>query len=109
MPHDDEMRVTFDRQISATPYDGSGKLHLPTWGYPPPPDCPPYYLPFKGVVLELKFDERAPPGCTTWSASSTWSGCQCAKYCACVEGLGLAYGKRPQPENQWPLMLYGFD
>ncbi len=107
--NDDELRVTFDRQLSATPYDGSGRLYLPTWGYPPPPDCPPYYFPFKGVVLELKFDERAPVWMYDMVRFFDLERRPMCKYCACVEGLGLAYGKLPHPEHQWPLMLHGFD
>ncbi len=108
-PNDDELRVTFDRQVSATLYDGTGRLHLPARGFPPPADVPPYYLPNNGVVLELKYDERAP----WWMYDmvryfNLQRGAMC-KYSASVDGLGIHWGKQPHPENEWDLMLDGYD
>ena len=74
--NDEELRVTLDRHVSATPVQGlglpsfvqgigysghgMGKFTAPERGIPPRPDRWPYYLPFDGVVLELGDEERAP-------------------------------------------------
>ena len=60
-PVEEELRVTFDREVTASRYDGSGELHVPKRGWRP--FCfPPHMetLPKDFVVLELKFEERAP-------------------------------------------------
>ncbi len=59
-PEDEELRVTFDRRIRGSRYDGSGRLEVPKRGWQP--YMPPYLTPFPadGVILELKFDERPP-------------------------------------------------
>ena len=59
-PNDEELRVTFDREVHGSRYDGSGRLEVPKRGWRP--FLPPYLapLPKDGVILELKFDNRAP-------------------------------------------------
>ena len=56
----DELRVTLDREIRGSAYDGSGRLQIPKRGWMP--YMIPYMAPFPrdGVVVELKFDERPP-------------------------------------------------
>jgi hypothetical protein len=103
---DDELRVTFDRQISATRYDGSGKLILPKWGYRPPPDRPPYYLPLNGVIVELKYDDRAPMWMYDMVRIFNMQRLAMCKYCACVDGMGLPWGNIPCPSNEVPLLLH---
>jgi hypothetical protein len=115
-PHDDEMRVTLDRQVCATPYDGPGmldeglgRLTSPKRGTPPPPDKPPYYLPYDGVVLELKFEERAP--CWLYDMVKIFNLQRrfMCKYAASVDGMKLPWGNFPLPEEDHALMLYGYD
>ena len=60
-PVEEELRVTLDREVAGSRYDGSGELRVPKQGWRP--ICfPPYMapLPKDFVVLELKFEERAP-------------------------------------------------
>lgn len=108
-PDDEELRVTFDRQVSGTPYDGSGRLTLPTRGIPPPPDRPPYYLPRDCVILELKYDDRAPGWMYDMVRIFNLERRAMCKYSACVEGMGLPWGKLPLPEEEWALMLHDAD
>jgi SPX domain protein involved in polyphosphate accumulation len=58
--NDDELRVTLDRAVHASRYDGSGRLEIPKHGWRL--YLPPYLAPFPkdGVILELKFDNQAP-------------------------------------------------
>jgi hypothetical protein len=115
-PNDDEMRVTLDRHVAATPYDEStmldedlGKLVAPKRGVPPPPDKPPYYLPVDGIVLELKFEERPPNWMYEMVRIFNLQRRFMCKYAASVEGMMLPWGKRPLPEEDLALMLYGYD
>ena len=105
-PDDDELRVTFDRQIAATPYDHTGRLFLPRWGIPPPPDRPPYYLPYHGVVLELKYDHRAPMWMYDMVRIFNLNRIAMCKYSACVDGMGLQWGKFPPWDQQMILQLH---
>jgi hypothetical protein len=115
-PQDDEMRVTMDRQVSATPYDESmmleedrGKLILPKYGVPPPSDKPSYNLPVDAVVLELKFEERPPTWMYDMIRIFNLERRYMCKYASSVEGMMLSWGKLPLPEDNLPLMLYGYD
>jgi hypothetical protein len=114
--NDDELRVTFDRQVSATPYDGPGMLDeglgrmlAPKRGIPPPPDRPPYHLPLDSVILELKYDTRAPFWMYDMVRIFNLERRYMCKYAACVDGLELQWGKYPMPEHELALMLYGYD
>jgi hypothetical protein len=104
-PDDDELRVTMDRQVCAALYDGSGRLATPARGIPPPPDRPPYYLPRDGVVLELKYDERAPAWMYDMVRIFNLQRRAMCKYCACVDGMGLPWGNRVRHDQGIPLML----
>jgi hypothetical protein len=115
-PNDDEMRVTLDRLVCATPYDEMrmldeelGRLASPKRGAPPPPDKPPYYLPFDSVILELKYEERAPRWMYDMVRIFNLERRFMCKYAASVEGMKLQWGKRPLPEENQALMLYGYD
>ena len=115
-PNDEEMRVTFDRLVTATPYNEKlmpeeelGRLTSPLRGIPPPPDKPPYYLPFDGVVLELKFEERAPNWMFDMVRIFNLERRFMCKYAACIDGMMLQWGKYPLPEEEQALMLYGYD
>jgi hypothetical protein len=105
-PDDDELRVTLDRQVAATPYDGSGKLILPRWGIHPPPDRPPYHLPYDGVILELKYDDQAPHWMYDMVRYFNLHRLAMCKYCACVDGMNLQWGSSPKWEKMMPLQLY---
>jgi SPX domain protein involved in polyphosphate accumulation len=116
MPHDDEMRVTLDRCVAATPYDEStmlnediGKLIAPLRGVPSPPDKPPYFVPYNGVVLELKFEERAPCWLFDLIRIFNLKRRDMCKYAAAVEGMMLPWGKPHLPEDNHALSLCGYD
>jgi len=109
---DEELRVTFDRQVSATPYDGAGPNSMLTAcvrGLPPPPERAPYYLPFEGVVLELKYDTQAPWWMYDMVRHFNLQLRFMCKYAACIDGMQLQWGKLPLAEEEWPLMNRGFD
>ena len=59
-PGDEELRVTLDREIHGSTYDGSGELRVPKKGWRP--YLPPYLAPWPkdGIILELKYDTRPP-------------------------------------------------
>jgi SPX domain protein involved in polyphosphate accumulation len=78
-PHDDSVRVTFDRNLSAAPYDRQLIVRpLDNWLQPQ----------VEGVVLELKFTDRFPG----WMGDLTRCfGLQrdaMAKYVFCVQAMG---------------------
>jgi hypothetical protein len=111
-PGDEELRVTFDRQVSATPYDGAGPQSMLTAtlrGTPPPPERQPYYLPLEGVVLELKYDTQAPFWMYDMVRHFNLNRRFMCKYAACIDGFQLQWGKLPLAEEEWPLMNCGFD
>jgi len=92
------VRVTFDRQIRGSVYDGAERLAMPTRGSRP--DLPDF--PAQGVVVELKFTS----GCPAWLSQMVQQfdlyRRSVSKYCACIEGMGLQPGlrtsRRPQEE-----------
>ena len=104
-PGDSELRVTFDRLIRATPYDRSGRLTLPMRGFAPCSDQPPYFLPHDAVVLELKFDHRAPAWMFDLARIFGLHRQAMCKYCACMERLGLHEGNWVDPLRGAPLLL----
>jgi hypothetical protein len=105
-PGDGEMRVTFDRQVHATPYDGSGRLTLPRWGIPMPKNQAPYHVPHNGVIMELKFSTQAPRWMFAMVRYFNLRRVAMSKYCACLGGMGLPWGKTPLWEQQVPLQLH---
>lgn len=103
-PDDDELRVTFDRHVHGTLYDGSGRLGVPATGFSPPSDEPPYHLPRDGVILEMKFDERAPMWMYDLVRCFNLRRQAMCKYNALVERIGLHFGNRLLPEYEEPLV-----
>jgi hypothetical protein len=104
-PTDEQLRVTFDRQIHGTPYDGSGKLRLPRTGVPPIVGQPLYKLTADAVVLEMKFDERAPSWMYDLIRAFSLRRCSVSKYCMCVDSLGLSTGRPVSQTREQPLLL----
>lgn len=104
-PDDDELRVTFDRNINGSYYDGSGKLSVPHRGWGP--YLPPYMDPFPhdGVVLELKFDDRAPKWMFDMVKIFNLQRMPVCKYCACIYAMGLQHGRPILPEREKDLIL----
>jgi len=102
---DDELRVTLDRQIRGSLYDGSGRLQVPERGWPP--YMPPYLAPFPkdGVILELKFDERPPRWMVELVKTFNLQQISVCKYCACVYAQQLHCGASARPELEEDLNL----
>lgn len=105
-PDDEELRVTFDRHVRATPYDGSGRLHVPTHGYATSAARPPYHLAPDGIVLELKYEGRAPMWMSDLVNIFNLERRAMCKFCALVDIANLQWGGRVLPEMVRPLMLY---
>ncbi len=104
-PDDDELRVTFDRYVRGSTYDGSGRLSLPRYGWRP--YMPPYMAPFRddNVVLELKFDDKAPKWMFDLVRIFNLQRIPVCKYTACIYAAGLQWGKPVRRENEEELML----
>jgi hypothetical protein len=101
-PDDEEFRITFDRQITATPYDGNPCLAVPSVGLRPSP----YYILPDGVVMELKFEDRP----RTWMLDLVrrfdLRRIPMCKYSMCVDTMRLQWGyPLPGPCRQEPLLL----
>jgi hypothetical protein len=103
-PVNSTLRVTLDRQISASVYDGSGRLTMPSRGVRPS-KYEPHWLPPDCVVLEMKFDDRAPTWMLDMARVFNLQRRPVSKYCACVDALGLSQGGRVLPEQEVRLML----
>lgn len=97
---DDGLRVTFDRQIRGSVYDGTARLSVPTKGWPP--YMPPYMAPFPpdGVILELKFDDRAPGWMFEMVKAFNLRRVPVCKYAACVYAAGLHWDQPVLPERE---------
>jgi hypothetical protein len=105
-PVEEELRVTFDREVSGSHYDGSGELRVPKQGWRP--FCfPPYMtrLPKDFVILELKFEERAPRWMLDLVRVFNLHQIPICKYCACVYTQQLQHGRQPLPEQEEALKL----
>lgn len=100
---DDELRVTFDRNLHGTLYDGSCRLTGPRTGFTAPDNQLPYFLPRDGVILELKFNDRAPVWMSTLTKIFNLRRQAMCKYNALMDSVGLPYGKRLHPMEQ-PLL-----
>ena len=87
-PDDEELRITFDRHVTATPYDGNPCLAVPSLGLRPSP----YYIMPKGVVMEVKFEDRP----RTWMLELVrrfdLRRIPVCKYSACVDTMQLQWG-----------------
>jgi hypothetical protein len=103
-PNDDELRVTFDRYIHGSPYSGSGKLEVPQRGWRP--YLPPYLAPFPkdGVILELKFDDRAPRWMFDLVKIFNLRQTPVCKYSACIYAQQLQYKRAVLPEQEFDLV-----
>jgi SPX domain protein involved in polyphosphate accumulation len=74
-PHDDNVRLTFDRALAGSRYHGA--LDPDKWIYPP----------IEGVVLELKFDNRFPLWMRDLVRSFNLYRLSMAKYVRCTYSL----------------------
>ena len=75
-PNDDQIRVTFDHQLTASNFDRTLRLlKIQTWLQPP----------IEGVVLELKFCDRFPGWMHDLVQEFDLQRTVMAKYVACVE------------------------
>ncbi len=103
-PNDDELRVTFDRYIHGSRYDGSGRLQVPKRGWRP--YLPPYLAPFPrdGVILELKFDERAPLWMFDLVKIFNLRQTPVCKYSACIYAQQLHFKRGVLPEQDLPVV-----
>jgi hypothetical protein len=104
-PHDEELRVTMDRYIYGSRYDGSGCLRVPKRGWRP--YLPPYLAPFPrdGVILELKFDNQAPRWMFDLVKIFNLRQTPVCKYAACIYAQDLQWHRRVLPEQEEDLVL----
>jgi len=102
---DEELRVTLDRQIRGSRYDGSGTLEVPKRGWRP--YLPPYLapLPPDGVILELKFDNRPPQWMLDLVRIFNLQQTPVCKYCACVYAKQLHCGGKVRQNDEEELVL----
>jgi hypothetical protein len=102
---DEELRVTFDRYIHGSRYDGSGRLQVPKRGWRP--YLPPYLapLPKDGVILELKFDNQAPLWMFELVKIFNLRQTPVCKYSACIYAQQLQWGGRVLPEQEEELVM----
>ena len=103
--HDEELRVTFDRYIHGSRYDGSGRLAVPKRGWRP--FLPPYLAPFPedGVILELKFDNQAPRWMFDLVKIFNLRQTPVCKYAACIYAQNLQWHRKVLPEQDLELVL----
>lgn len=104
-PTNEQLRVTFDRLVAGTPYDGSGRLQLPRTGVLPRPGAPPYNMIPGLVVLEMKFDERAPNWMYQIIRTFGLKRVSVSKYCMCIDCVGLSNGHLVSQSCERPLLL----
>ena len=103
--YDEELRVTLDRCIRGSRYDGSGRLRTPKRGWRPylPPHMSP--LPRDAVVLELKFDNQAPRWMYDMVKIFNLQRIPVCKYVACMYAQDLQWRRRVMPEQEEELVL----
>ncbi len=77
-PHDDSLRLTFDRRVHAVAYSGDGTLAMR--GRRVYPDIP-------GVILEIKFTNRFPVWMREMARALNLERRSMAKYVACMTAL----------------------
>jgi hypothetical protein len=102
---DEELRVTLDRYLYGSRYDGSGRLQVPKRGWRP--YLPPYLapLPKDGVILELKFDNQAPRWMFDLVKIFNLRQVPVCKYVACMYAQQLHWRRRVLPEQEYDLVL----
>lgn len=98
--NDDELRVTMDRYIRGSRYDGSGRMEVPRRGWRP--YLPPYMAPFPqdGVILELKFDNQAPRWMFELAKIFNLRQISVCKYSACIYAQQLQWRRKVMPEQE---------
>jgi hypothetical protein len=98
--HDAQLRVTFDRYIHGSRYDGSARLQVPKRGWLP--YLPPYLAPFPrdGVILELKFDNQAPRWMFDLVKIFNLRQTPVCKYAACIYAQQLQWRRCVLPEQE---------
>jgi hypothetical protein len=82
------VRLTLDRHIRGTLYDGTARLAIPASGTRP--ELP--YCPRDGVVLELKYTHGSPRWLADLVRGFDLEQRSVSKYCACIEAMGLHRG-----------------
>ena len=104
-PYDEELRVTLDRYIHGSSYDGSGQLRAPKRGWRP--YLPPFLAPFPkdGVILELKFDNQAPRWMFDLVKIFNLHQTPVCKYSACIYAQQLQWRRRVLTEQEEDLVL----
>jgi len=104
-PDDAELRITLDREIRGSRYDGSGRLQVPKRGWQP--YLPPYLAPFRrdGVILELKFDNRAPNWMFDLVKIFNLRQTPVCKYTACIYAQQLHWNRPVLAEQEEDLKL----
>jgi hypothetical protein len=104
-PEDEELRVTLDRSIRGSRYDGSGELRVPKRGWRP--FLPPYLAPMRNdaVILELKFDNQAPRWMFDLVKIFNLQRVPICKYCACMYAQDLQWRRQVLPEQEQDLVL----
>ncbi len=93
-PDDEELRVTIDRHIRGSRYDGSGRLRVPTSGWRPSI----LFYPPEGVIVEVKFDDRAPRWIYEMVRLFNMERRAVCKYTGCIEGTQLQWRRSILPE-----------
>jgi VTC domain len=103
-PDDEELRVTMDRQVHGSCYDGSGELHVPKRGWRP--FLPPYLAPFPrdGVILELKYDTQAPGWMVDLVKIFNLYQISVCKYTACIFAQQVQWHRKVLPEQEEDLL-----
>ena len=104
-PGDEELRVTIDRYVHGSFYDGSGRLQVPRRGWRP--YLPPYMAPFPkdAVILELKFDNQAPRWMSELTRLFNLRQLPVCKYSGCVYAQQLHHHRPLLPELEEDLIL----
>jgi hypothetical protein len=104
-PDDEELRITLDRCIRGSRYDGSGRLRVPKRGWLP--YLPPYLapIPWDGVVLEMKFDNQAPRWMFDLVKIFNLQRIPVCKYVACMYAQDLQWRRRVLPDQEHDLVL----
>jgi len=103
--NDDELRVTIDRYLHGSSYDGSGRMEVPKRGWRP--FLPPFMAPFPkdGAILELKFNNQAPRWMFKLAEIFNLKQISVCKYTACVYAQQLQWRRKVLPEQEEELVL----
>ncbi len=107
-PDDEELRVTFDREVHGSRYDGTGELRVPRTGWRP--FLPPYLAPFPrdGVILELKYDTRPPRWMQDLVEIFNLHQVAVCKYSASIYAQQIQWRRKVFPEQEEDLVVAGW-